>query len=121
MQTPARIPAPIPLADTPTELRALYARVHWLVIADMDRALADNEKALAEATEDTLSWVLATIRGCIPLLRQRREDYLREYTYNMGRTDVLSLETMRRFVERARELHGEKPEFSFLFEAEGRA
>lgn len=115
MQATSRAPAPVPPITELAELRALYTRVHWLNIADIDRTIAQNEEALAQASAGTSAWAVTTIQNCLPLLRQRKEEYLLDYEHYVGRSDNLSLETMRLFVVRARELHGRKPEFSFLF------
>jgi len=118
MQSPVRTPAPIPPITSPDELRTLYTRVHWLNIAEMDKTIAENERALATMPADSEpEWARTMLINAAPLVVQRRDEYLRDFEHLMRQTDDRSLETMRRFIGAARELHAKKPEFAFLFEA----
>jgi hypothetical protein len=86
-------------------------------MAGFDRSIADTTSALArEGGETPTALQLASdLRAVLPALRARALEYQSNYMYYMRQTDLRSLEAMRAFIARARELHGDEPAFGFLF------
>ena len=92
-------------------LRELYTRTHWLVIADFQKTIADNEAAVGKPVPPSERWALDMIRNSIPLLRERVEEYQYQYEIAMRDGDTA---LMRRFLNNTRDAHSNEPEFAFL-------
>lgn len=118
-----RARAPIPPTTELDALRALYTRVHWVVIADIENVIAQGEKDLQEhQAEVGQAHMYDMLQRCTAALRERVSDYNSDYAHYIKQTDERSLQTMQRFIRNVADREAGKkdlnPMFAFLFQCQ---
>lgn len=91
----------------------LYLRTHWLIIADLQREIATNEKNISsEQNTSDKSFLEDQIGNCVKILRSQIQSYQDQYEVVMREQNVA---LANRFLDNVRRTRSGNPEFAFLF------